>query len=99
VELEAGTPAEVAARIEKVATDDERKKWQDGTAEQWALESLAIVRVQVYRLSASGEISGRLRQTGTRCDSYSVSAIGSEIGVVAEQDVSVNSALQRSYIS
>jgi hypothetical protein len=50
---------------------------QDNVA-QWALESLAIVRAQVYRLPASGEINAtyiesaravirtRLTQAGTR---------------------------------
>jgi hypothetical protein len=57
VELEEGTPAEIAARIEKAATDEERKQWQGSTPDQWALESLAIVRVQVYQLTASGEIT------------------------------------------
>jgi hypothetical protein len=58
VELEEGTPAEVAARIEKAITEDERQQWQHGTPAEWALESLAIVRAQVYRLPASGEITG-----------------------------------------
>jgi hypothetical protein len=57
VELEEGTPAEVAAGIEKAVTDNDRKQWPNSTPEQWALESLAIVRAQVYRLSASGEIN------------------------------------------
>lgn len=57
LELEEGTPAEVAARIDKAVADDERKQWQGGTPEQWALESLAIVRMRVYRLSVSGEIN------------------------------------------
>ena len=57
VELEEGTPGEIAARIEKTVTDDERKLWRVGTPEQWALESLAIVRAQVYRLPPSGEIT------------------------------------------
>jgi hypothetical protein len=56
VELEEGTPAEVAARIEETLTHEDREQWQGGTPEQWALESLAVVRSQVYRLPASGEI-------------------------------------------
>ena len=56
VELEQGTPAEIAARIQAVVTGDDAKQWQQGTPAYWALESLAIVRAQVYRLSASGEI-------------------------------------------
>ena len=38
VELEEGTPPEVAARIEKAVTDDDRKQWKGGTPEQWALD-------------------------------------------------------------
>src|SRR5512132_306726 len=56
VELEEGTPAEVTARIESTVTDEERNQWQGGTPVQWALESLAVVRSQVYLLPASGEI-------------------------------------------
>ena len=75
IELEQGTPAEIAARIQAT---DERQQWQQGTPADWALESLAIVRAQVYRLPASGEINGsyteaaravirtRLAQAGAR---------------------------------
>ena len=34
VELKEGTPAEVAERIEKAVTTDERSQWQSGTPEQ-----------------------------------------------------------------
>ena len=57
VELEEGTAAEVAARIQVMATGDDRQQWQQGNPTEWALESLAIVRTQVYRLNASGEIT------------------------------------------
>ena len=78
VELEQGTPAEIATRIQAVVTDDDRQQWQQGTPADWALESLAIVRAQVYRLPASGEITAsyteaaravirtRLAQAGAR---------------------------------
>jgi nuclease S1 len=56
VELEEGTPAEVAARIESAVTDEERNQWQGGTPEQWTLESLAVVRSRVYLLPASREV-------------------------------------------
>jgi hypothetical protein len=56
-ELEEGTPAEVAARIEMAVSVDEREQWQGGTSEQWALESLAIVRTRVYPLPAFAEIN------------------------------------------
>jgi hypothetical protein len=57
VELEEGAASEVAARIEKGVSEDERKQWQGRAPEQWALESLAVVRSQVYRLPASAEIT------------------------------------------
>lgn len=55
VKLEEGTPAEIAARIQAAVTSDDVQQWQQGTPAEWALESLAIVRTQVYRLSASSE--------------------------------------------
>ena len=78
VELEEGSPAEIAARIQAIVTSDSRQQWQQGTPAEWALESLAIVRAQVYRLPASGEIDttyiepscavirSRLAQAGAR---------------------------------
>jgi hypothetical protein len=57
LELEQGTPAEIAARIQAVVNKDELHQWQQGTPAEWALESLAVVRTRVYRLPASGEIS------------------------------------------
>ena len=57
VELEEGTPAELAAQIQAAMTSDDRQHWQQGTPADWALESLAIVRAQVYRLPDSGEMS------------------------------------------
>jgi hypothetical protein len=56
VELEQGTPAEIAVRIQAVVTSDDILQWRQGTPADCALESLAIVRAQVYRLPASGEI-------------------------------------------
>ena len=78
VELEHGTPAEIAVRIQVGVTGNDRQEWQQGTPAEWALESLAIVRAQVYRLPASGEIGApyiesaravirtRLAQAGAR---------------------------------
>jgi hypothetical protein len=78
VELDQGTPAEIAVRIQAAVTGDDRQQWQQGTPADWALESLAIVRAQVYRIPASGEITAtyieaaravirtRLAQAGAR---------------------------------
>jgi hypothetical protein len=48
--------AEVSARIDKKVMDDDRKQWRGGTPEQWALESLAVVRTRCigYLKSWSG---------------------------------------------
>jgi hypothetical protein len=78
VEMEQGTPSEIAARSQNAITSEARQQWQQGTPADWALESLAIVRAQVYRLPASGEINAayiesaravirtRLAQSGAR---------------------------------
>jgi hypothetical protein len=59
-------------------TEEDRQQWQQGIPSEWALESLAIVRTQVYRVPASGEITAsyieaaravirtRLAQAGAR---------------------------------
>ena len=64
VELEQGTPPEIAARIQAMVSSDEFQQWQQGTPAEWALESLAIVRAQVYRLPVSGEINGSYIEAG-----------------------------------
>jgi hypothetical protein len=40
-----------------MVSSHELQQWQQGSPGEWALESLAIVRAQAYRLPASGEIS------------------------------------------
>jgi hypothetical protein len=60
VELEQGTPAEIAVRIQAAVSDDDRQQWQQATPAEWALESLAIVRTQVYRLPAPGRDQPKL---------------------------------------
>ena len=62
LELEEGSPAEVAKQIDNAFTADNFKQWQASTPDQWALESLAILRTRVYPLPASGEIRERYRQ-------------------------------------
>jgi hypothetical protein len=74
VELEPGTPAEIAARIQAVVNRDDVPQWHQGTPADWALGSLAIVRAQVYRVPSSAEISVKLYRTGTGCDSDSTGA-------------------------
>jgi hypothetical protein len=78
LELEPGTPAEIAARIQAVVSSEDLQQWHQGTPADWALESLAIVRTQVYRLPLIRQISAsyieraravirtRLAQAGAR---------------------------------
>jgi nuclease S1 len=78
VQLEEGTSSEIAVRIQAAVTSEDRQQWEQGTPADWALESLAVVRSQVYRLPASGEINAtyvesaravirtRIAQAGTR---------------------------------
>ena len=83
IELEQGTPAEIAGRIQATATDADRQQWQQGTPADWALESLAIVRAQVYRFPASGEIDAAYVKPA-RAVIRSLGTIRSETGVDAE---------------
>jgi hypothetical protein len=64
VELEPGTPAEIAARIQAKVSSKDLQQWHQGTPADWALESLAIVRAQVYRVPSSGEISASYVESG-----------------------------------
>jgi hypothetical protein len=57
VELEDGTSREVAARLDQAVTPEERREWQRGTAADWALESLTLVRSHVYSVPESREIT------------------------------------------
>jgi hypothetical protein len=57
VELEQGTPSEIAARIQSAVTVEDRQQWQQVARHDRALESLAIVRAQVYRFGVPGEIT------------------------------------------
>jgi hypothetical protein len=99
VELEQGTPSEIAARIQAVVTDQDRHQWQQGTPAEWALESLAIVRAQVYRLQVSGEISATLYRTGTRCDPYSLGPSGIKAGLAAESDVPAVKSIRQALVN
>ena len=63
-----GTAVEVAVPIAPAVTEDDRKQWQEGAPEQWALELLAVVRSQVCRLPVSGEISAKYTEADG-CDS------------------------------
>ena len=84
VELEQGTPSEIAGRIQSAMTSEIVSNGSKETAAQWVLESLAIVRTRVYRLPASGEGQYSLKRTGACSDRDSLRASGSETGVDAE---------------
>ena len=78
VELEPGTPAEIAARIQATVAGEDSQQWQQGTPAEWALESLAIVRTQVYRLPATGEIDATYTEAARPPYSYSPRASRSQ---------------------
>src|SRR5687767_13230315 len=71
VELEQGTPAEIAGRIQAVVSIDEIQQWQQGSPADWALESLAIVRAQGVSTSSIRRDQRKLYRIRTRCDSDS----------------------------
>ena len=81
LELEQGTPAEIAARIQSTVTVEDRQQWQQGIPAERALESLAIVRAQVYRLSASGEINASYIETVRAVIRTRLAQAGGEAGV------------------
>jgi hypothetical protein len=96
VELKQGTPAEIAARIQATVTSEDRQQWQQGTPEQWALESLAIIRAQVYRLPATGEITGSYTEPARAVMRTRLAQAGA--GVDSGQELSVETTLQQSYL-
>jgi hypothetical protein len=57
LELEEGTAADIAARIDAAMTPEDRNQWQGTSPAQWALESLAVVRSHVYKVPVSDEVS------------------------------------------
>jgi nuclease S1 len=81
VELEQGTPAEIAERNQAPASSDELQQWQQWSPADWALEPLTIVRAQVYRLPASGEINATYVESARRVTRTRLGSAGSEAGV------------------
>ncbi len=57
VEMEPGTPAELAERLGAAVTEEERLRWQSGDPVQWTDESLMLVRTRAYSLGQSVELS------------------------------------------
>ena len=57
VEMEPGTPAELAERVWAAVTKEERLRWQSGGPVQWTDESLMLVRSRAYGLGLSVELS------------------------------------------
>jgi hypothetical protein len=91
VELEQGNPAHIAARIQAEVSSENLQQWHQGTPADWALESLAIVRAQVYPLPSSGEISASYIESGRAVIRTRLAqASRSEAGIAAESDVDVN---------
>ena len=57
VEMEPGTPEEMAERLGAVVTREERFRWQSGDPVQWTDESLMLVRTRAYSRGQSVELS------------------------------------------
>jgi hypothetical protein len=57
VEMEPGTPAELADRLGAAVTKEERLRWQSGGPVQWTDESLTLVRSRAYAVGESEELS------------------------------------------
>ncbi|MBI2230898.1 MAG: S1/P1 nuclease [Deltaproteobacteria bacterium] len=57
VEMEPGTPAELARRLGAAVTEEERLRWQSGGPVQWTDESLMLVRSRAYSVGQSVELS------------------------------------------
>ena len=98
VELEQGTPSEIAARMQSALTVEDRQQWQEGTAAKWALESLAIVRAQVIGCLHRTR-SPQLHRIGTCCDPYSFSASWSTTRLAAESDVPAVKSIRQDLVN
>ena len=57
VEMEAGTPAELAERLGAAVSREERLRWRSGGPVQWTDESLMLVRSRAYSFGQSVELS------------------------------------------
>jgi len=57
VEMEPGTPEELAERLGAAVAKEERLRWQSGGPVQWTDESLMLVRTRAYSLGQSIELS------------------------------------------
>ena len=88
VELEQGTPAEIASRIQSTVTVEDRQQWLQGTAADWALESLAVVRTRVYRLPASGEITADYTDSARAVIRVRLAQAGARLGLLLNQTFS-----------
>ena len=57
VEMEPGSPVELAERLAVAVTKEDRLRWQSSGPVQWTDESLMLVRSLAYSLGQSGELS------------------------------------------
>lgn len=57
VEMEPGSPAEVAQRLGAAITSEDRLRWQRGGPVQWTDESLMLARSRAYPVGESVELS------------------------------------------
>lgn len=57
VELEPGTAEDLAGRLTRGITREERRLWEAGGPERWVDESFVLARSHAYKVDPSGEIS------------------------------------------
>ena len=57
VEMEPGSPMELAERLAAIVTKEDRLRWQSGGPVQWTDESLMLVRSRAYDVGQSIELS------------------------------------------
>jgi hypothetical protein len=57
IETEKGSAREIAKRLDEQVRAEERKSWEGGTLTDWANESLALTRDEVYPIPESHQVS------------------------------------------
>jgi len=57
IETEKGSAREIAKRLDEQVSAEERKSWEGGTPTDWANESLALTRDEVYPIPESHQVS------------------------------------------
>ena len=84
VELEQGTPLEVAGRIQAEVTGEDRQNGSKGLRQIGPYSRWLLLGPQLLPPTCEGRDRCNLHRTGTRCHSESIGASGNAIDAVAE---------------